>query len=137
MLDEILDIVLDPDVDDEQVGPVVRERIGLDRMRAARAARQERLPRDHGHLAMLDASMSYLQQFAPNVLAAVRFAGGPGAGDLLEAITIWPACTPPVPARSPPMLRPGSSRPAGLAIWTPRPRTAMRRPTGTTGGCAC
>ena len=42
-------------------------------------ARRERLPRDHGHLAMLDASMTYLRQFAPDVLAAVRFAGGPGA----------------------------------------------------------
>jgi hypothetical protein len=31
------------------------------RMRAAWAARQERLPRDHGHLAMLDASMGYLR----------------------------------------------------------------------------
>lgn len=88
LLDEILDIVLDPDVDDEQVGPVLRERIGLDRMRAARAARKQRLPRDHGHLAMLDASMSYLRQFAPNVLAVVRFAGGSGTRDLLEVITI-------------------------------------------------
>jgi Domain of unknown function (DUF4158) len=88
LLDEILDIVLDPDVDDEQVGPALRERIGLDRMRAARAVRQQRLPRDNGHLAMLDASMSYLRQFAPQVLAAVRFAGGPGTGDLLEAITV-------------------------------------------------
>ena len=88
LLDEILDIVLDPDVDDEQVGPALRERVGLDRMRAARAVGQQRLPRDNGHLAMLDASMSYLRQFAPQVLAAVRFAGGPGTGDLLEAITI-------------------------------------------------
>ena len=65
LLDDILAIVLDPDVDDERVGPLLREGVGLDRMRAARATRQERLPRDHGHLAMLNASMSYLRQFAP------------------------------------------------------------------------
>jgi hypothetical protein len=88
LLDEILDIVLNPDVDDKRVGSLLREQIGLDRMRAARTARQERLPRDHGHLAMLDASMGYLRQFAPHVLAAVRFAGGPATEDLLAAITI-------------------------------------------------
>ena len=88
LLDEILVIVLDPDVDDERVGPLLREGVGLDRMRAARATRQERLPRDHGHLAMLNASMSYLRQFAPDVLAAVRFAGGSGTEDLLRAISI-------------------------------------------------
>jgi hypothetical protein len=37
---------------------------------------------------MLDASMSYLRQFAPDVLTAVRFAGGPGTGDLLAAVSI-------------------------------------------------
>ena len=57
-------------------------------MSAARASRQERLPRDHGHLAMLDASMGYLRQFAPNVLAAVRFVGGVGTDDLLQAVTV-------------------------------------------------
>ena len=88
LLDEILDIVLDSDVDDEQVGPRLRERVGMDRMRAARAAWPERLPRDHGHLAMMDASMSYLRQFAPDVLKAIRFAGGPGTDELLAAVSI-------------------------------------------------
>ena len=86
LLDEILAITLDPGIVEEQVGALLREGIGMDRMRAAAAARKERLPRDHGHLALLDASMSYLRQFAPAVLAAVRFAGGPGAGDLLAAV---------------------------------------------------
>jgi hypothetical protein len=76
LLDEILAVVLDEDIGDERVGPLLREGVGLDRMSAARAARQERLPRDHGHSAMLDASVGYLRQFAPNVLATVRFAGG-------------------------------------------------------------
>jgi hypothetical protein len=55
-------------------------------MRSAWTARKERLPRDHGHPAMLDASMSCLRQFAPAVLAAVRFADGPGTTGLLQAV---------------------------------------------------
>jgi hypothetical protein len=37
---------------------------------------------------MMDASMAYLRQFVPDVLAAIRFAGGPGMDDLLQAVTI-------------------------------------------------
>lgn len=88
LLDDILAIVLDPDVADDQVGGRLRRDVGHGRMRAAHEARRERLPRDHGHLAMMDASMSYLRQFVPDVLAAVGFAGGPGMDDLLQAIEI-------------------------------------------------
>ncbi len=88
LLDEILTIVLDPGVADAAGGPLLRERVGLDRMRSAWAARQQWLPRDHGHLTMLDASMPYLRQFAPDVLAAVRFAGGVGTDELLRAVSI-------------------------------------------------
>jgi hypothetical protein len=80
--------VLDPEIGDDQVGARLRGDIGHERMRAAWEARRERLPRDHGHLAMMDASMAYLRQFVPDVLAAVRFAGGPGTDDLLQAVTI-------------------------------------------------
>ncbi len=88
LLDDILKIVLDPDVSDDQVGARLRGDIGRERMRAAWEARRERLPRDHGHLALLDASMAYLRQFVPEVLAAVRFAAGPGMDDLLQAVSI-------------------------------------------------
>ena len=88
LLDEILTIVLDPAIGDEQIGPLLRGRIGMDRMRAAWAEKRERLPRDHGHLAMMDASMTYLRQFAPAVLRAVSFAGGPGTDELLAAVSI-------------------------------------------------
>jgi len=88
LLDDILRIVLDPEIGDDQVGARLREEIGHERMRAAWEARRERLPRDHGHLAMMDASMAYLRQFVPDVLAAVRFAGGPGTDELLQAVTI-------------------------------------------------
>jgi hypothetical protein len=88
LLDDILKIVLDPDVSDDQVGARLRGDIGHERMRAAREARRERLPRDHGHLAMMDASMAYLRQFVPDVLAAVQFDGGPGMDELLRAVRI-------------------------------------------------
>ncbi|MFI2577420.1 Tn3 family transposase [Streptomyces rochei] len=88
LLDEILSIVLDPVVGDEQVGGLIRSSLGMERLRAAWAARQERLPRDHGHLAMMDASMAYLRQFAPAVLAAVQFAGGPGTEQLLQGVSM-------------------------------------------------
>ena len=80
--------MLDPDVADDQVGARLRGEIGHERMRAAWEARRERLPHDHGHLAMMDASMAYLRQFVPDVLAAVRLAGGPGTDDLLQAVAI-------------------------------------------------
>ena len=86
LLDEILAVILDLDIAEDQVGALLREGIGMERMRGAWAARKERLPRDHGHLAMLDAAMSYLRQFTPAVLAAVRFAGGPGTSGLLSAV---------------------------------------------------
>ena len=88
LLDEILKIVLDPDVSDGEVGARLRGDIGHGRMRAAWEARRARLPRDHGHLAMMDASMLYLRQFVPDVLAAVRFGGGPGMDDLLQAVAL-------------------------------------------------
>lgn len=88
LLDEILEIVLDPDLAEEQIGVRMREGIGMPRMRAAWAARKDPLPRDHGHLAMLDASIGYLRQFAPAVVTAVRFAGGPGTTELLRAVGV-------------------------------------------------
>ena len=88
LLDDILAIVLDPDVADDQVGGRLRRDVGHQRMRTAHDARRERLPRDHGHLALMDASMSYLRQFVPDVLAAVGFAGGPGTDHLLKAVGI-------------------------------------------------
>ncbi len=38
--------------------------------------------------AMMDASMAYLRQFVPDVLAAVRFGGGPGTDDLRQAVAV-------------------------------------------------
>ncbi|MDE1675507.1 hypothetical protein PWJ90_38695 [Nocardia gipuzkoensis] len=87
LLDELLVILIDPQIPDEDVGAVIRgESIGLERLRAAIAQAQPRLPRDHGHLAALDTSYSYLRKFTPAVLSAVRFAGGTAATELLIAV---------------------------------------------------
>jgi hypothetical protein len=87
LLDDLLAVLIDVDVPDEQVGSLLRG-LGMDRLRAAAAAKTARLPRDHGHLASLDASLSYLRQFAPQVLAAVRFDGGTEARSLLDAVAV-------------------------------------------------
>ncbi|MGW1679888.1 hypothetical protein [Saccharopolyspora sp. NPDC002376] len=87
LLDELLAIVVDPQIADEEIGGLIRgERIGWDRLRAAIAQAKPRLPRDHGHLAALDSSYNYLRQFTPAVLSAVRFAGGTAATELLLAV---------------------------------------------------
>ena len=89
LLDELLAIITDPGVPDEQIGGLIRgERIGWPRLRSAMAQGAPRLPRDHGHLAALDGSYGYLRQFTPQLLAAVRFAGGTAATGLLEAVEI-------------------------------------------------
>jgi len=89
LLDELLAIVADTAIPDEEVGGLIRgEKIGWERLRSAQATALPRLPRDHGHLTALDASYSYLRQFTPQVLAAVRFDGGIAATELLSAVEI-------------------------------------------------
>jgi TnpA family transposase len=89
LLDDRLAILTDTSVPDDQVGRLVRgERIGWERLRAGIAASGPRLPRDHGHLSMLDGSYLYLRQFTPAVLEAIDFAGGVNAGPLLDAVGI-------------------------------------------------
>ncbi len=87
LLDDLLSIIIDPQIPDEDVGGLIRgEGIGWERLRAAQAEARPRLPRDHGHLAALDTSYSYLRKFTPAVLSAVRFAGGTTATELLTAV---------------------------------------------------
>jgi hypothetical protein len=126
LLDDIPAIVLGPGVSDGQVGGRLRRDVGRDRMRAAHEARRERLPRDHGHLAMTDASMSYLRQFVPDVLAAVDFAGGPGMDDLLQAVGILAGLPLGRPARSRTGHRTASCPPDGPGTW---------KSSTTTTGC--
>lgn len=89
LLDDLLAIITDTGVPDEKIGGLIRgDRIGWPRLRSAVAQAAPRLPRDHGHLAALDGSYGYLRQFTPQVLSAVRFAGGTAAIGLLDAVEI-------------------------------------------------
>ncbi|MFI0114551.1 hypothetical protein [Streptomyces globisporus] len=60
----------------------------MDRIRAAHAGATVRLPKDHGHLRLMEGSYTYIRQFAPRVLEAVRFAGGTDARPLIEELEI-------------------------------------------------
>jgi hypothetical protein len=88
LLDEILPVLADTGIPDVDVGTLLREKIGMDRIRAAHAGATVRLPKDHGHLRLLEGSYTYIRQFAPKVLEAVRFAGGTDAKPLIEALEI-------------------------------------------------
>jgi TnpA family transposase len=88
LMTEILPVLADPSVPDEDVGGLLRERIGMRVLCQMWAAPWSKLPRDHGRLAALEGSYSYLRQFTPGVLAAIDFHGGAGAGELMEAVTI-------------------------------------------------
>jgi TnpA family transposase len=88
LLDELLVVLTDPEVPDEAVGTRLRGGIGMERLRAAKEAGPRRLPRDHGHLQVVEASYSHLREFAPAVLAAVHFEGASAAQPLLRAVEV-------------------------------------------------
>jgi hypothetical protein len=88
LLGEILPVLAEKGVPAERVGALLRERIGMERLRAAHGIKQERLPRDHGHLAALRESYTYLRGCVPAVLDAVRFAGNEQARDLLHGLEV-------------------------------------------------
>jgi hypothetical protein len=88
LMDVILPVLIDVGVPDENVGGMLRTRIGMDRLREVASVNWKPLPRDHGRLAALEASYSYLRQFTPHVLNAIDFQGGPGTGDLMDAVEI-------------------------------------------------
>jgi hypothetical protein len=77
-----------PAIPDEQVGGLLREQVGMQRLREAAAGGWKPLPRDHGRLPAMRSSYSYLRQFAPHVLSVIDFQGGPGTAELTEAVTI-------------------------------------------------
>lgn len=85
LLDEILDVALDPGLDDAAVGAGVR-RLGADRLAAAVRGADE-LPRDGGHLALLEARFAHVRSFAPQVLAALSFRASV-TGETLDAVTL-------------------------------------------------
>jgi Domain of unknown function (DUF4158) len=88
LLEEMLAVTTDISIPDEQVGGLLRTRIGMDRMRAARRDPKDRNYRDHGHLDTVEDSFTYLRQFAPEVIKTLEFRGGDAATDLLAAVDI-------------------------------------------------
>ena len=88
LLDEVLSVLTNPDVADEAVGSLLRSGIGMERLRRARESAPRRLPPDHGHLEMVEGSYAHLREFAPAVLAAIRFDGATAARPLLSAVKV-------------------------------------------------
>jgi TnpA family transposase len=91
LVDVILPVLADPGIPDEQVGGILRGKIGMARLREVMAGPWKPLPKDHGRLSALDASYTYLRQFTPNVLEVIDFQGGPGTSDLMAALAILKA----------------------------------------------
>lgn len=87
-LDVILPVLADPSVPDEQVGRLLRNSIGMSKLREVASGGWRPLPRDHGRLSAMAASYSYLLQFTPDVLSAIGFQGGPGMAGLMEAVAV-------------------------------------------------
>ncbi|WP_186319386.1 hypothetical protein [Streptomyces sp. SAJ15] len=56
LLDEILPVLADAGIPDKAVGTLLRGKIGMSRLIAANAGATVRLPRDHGHLRLLEGS---------------------------------------------------------------------------------
>jgi hypothetical protein len=80
LMDVILPVLADPSVPDEQVGGLLRERIGMSVLRDMVAGAWKPLPRDHGRLSAMDSSYSYLRQFTPRGAGGSRLHRRPGHG---------------------------------------------------------
>jgi len=124
LLEEILDVVLDEDLDDAGVGATLRG-LGTERLAAAARDDDERLPRDSGHLELMEASFSHVRSFAstpgPRSAQFCRQRGperGPGGN---------PAAPSDERGRPPPRTRrrPGGVRPGPLE-GLPRRRPCCR-----------
>jgi TnpA family transposase len=91
LLDEVLDVLADPGVSDADAGRLVRARVGMARLQAARRPADEREPRDHGHFDLLAARYKYLRTFTPAVIAALPLTGNTASADvaaLLAAVEV-------------------------------------------------
>ncbi|MGO9733665.1 DUF4158 domain-containing protein, partial [Mycobacterium sp.] len=91
LLDEVLDILADPNVSDADAGRLVRARVGMPRLQAARRPDAEREPRDHGHFDLLAARYKYLRTFTPAVIAQLPLTGNmssPEVATLLAAVSV-------------------------------------------------
>jgi TnpA family transposase len=90
LLDDILDVVLDSHLDDAAVGAAVRG-LGPERLAAAARSDDDRLPRDGGHLKLMEARFSHVRSFAPQVLGALTFASSVAPSEVLDAVVLLQA----------------------------------------------
>jgi hypothetical protein len=84
-------VLADPNVPDEQAGRIVRQRVGMARLIAARRPTEDRGQRDHGHFDLLAARYKYLRTFTPVVIAALPLTGNttsPTVTALLTAVEV-------------------------------------------------
>ena len=91
LLDEVLDVLADPGVSDADAGRLVRARVGMARLQAARRPADEREPRDHGHFDLLAARYKYLRTFTPAVIASLPLTGNTASAEvaaLLAAVEV-------------------------------------------------
>ncbi|MDQ6675423.1 MAG: hypothetical protein M3069_32630 [Chloroflexota bacterium] len=89
LLDEVLDILADPLVSDADAGRLVRARIGMPRLQAARRPASEREPRDHRHLDLLDARYKYMRTFTQAVVAHLPLAGNTSTLRVLNGPSLY------------------------------------------------
>ncbi|MER5421404.1 hypothetical protein [Streptosporangium roseum] len=136
VMDVILPVLADPSIPDDEVGGMLRERLGMQRLREITSDAWKPLPRDHDRLSALDSSYTYLRQFTPNVLVAIDFQGGPGTAELMEAVAILKEMNRLGGRKVPVGRRPASCPPSTPTTW-PRPASPARTPpTAITGNCA-
>ena len=91
LLDEVLDVLADPGVSDADAGRLVRARVGMARLQAARRPADEREPRDHGHFDLLAARYKYLRTFTLAVIASLPLTGNTASAEvaaLLAAVEV-------------------------------------------------
>ena len=82
--------MLDTGRDDTAVGKGLRD-LGRERLAKAVRGEDERLPRDGGHLTLVEASYSHVRAFAPQILAALSFAASVTPSDVLDGVQLLQA----------------------------------------------
>jgi hypothetical protein len=90
LLDDILDVVLDPGLDDAAAEAAVRG-FGSERLAGAARSVDERPARDGGYLELMEARFSHVRSFAPRVLGALTFAASVAPSELLDAVVLLQA----------------------------------------------
>jgi hypothetical protein len=136
LLEEILGVATDEAIADAEVGGRLRRGIGMDRMRAAQRDPKDRLQRDHGHLALIDASFTYLREFAPHVIGGLEFESSVDGKPLLGAVEVLRQLYA-KGARKVPHGTPAEFVPTRWRGYLEHARKAGTPPrTGTTGSCA-